>query len=299
MTALAAPTAPCIWRSLGGFERAQPGDALFLDRLAGQPPTPIALPTGPVRQPPRSAPGPPGAAGQLRSADFAATDRTSVYQAAAPLAMYFGQGWTSTERGGPQQKAGVGQAGWAGALPDAWAVFYLCALAHLLTAARRRGLCGQEALLTSFARRGPLCEKPCLRLDGLASFCWPEALGGNHRQGRRVLAETVQRLNECPASPWERWSPFSAACRNSRGRAAAEGCFKQRRTRCGKKTSATGPFRSGGLHSWSLASARSSSSISRSIRRTSGCVGVEIIPRRSSLICSQFSQFLYNFKLAI
>ena len=137
--------------------------------------------------------------------DFAATDRTSVYQAAAPLAMYFGQGldlYLSEEaRSKKREWVRLGRP----ELPDAWAVFYLCALAHLLTAAGDAGYVEREALLTSFAEGARYVQRHVSGWEayGKLLLAGEEALGGNHRRGRRVLAETVQRLNECPASPWK------------------------------------------------------------------------------------------------
>ena len=143
--------------------------------------------------------------------DFQATDRTSVYQAAAPLAMYFGPGLDLYL----DQEARTRKRTWerAGqpALPEAWGAFHLCALAQLLTAAGDLGYGETDALLTCF-REGAQYAQRTFRdwpSYGRALLKGEAALGSNNRRGRQVIAETIQHLTDCPASPW-RLVPFAS-----------------------------------------------------------------------------------------
>lgn len=148
---------------------------------------------------------------QIIRRDFQATDRTSVYQAAAPLAMYFGGGLDLYLGQEARNRKRTWERAGRPPLPDAWGAFHLCALAQLLTAAGDLGYGEKEALLACFGEGARYAQKtfPNWAGYGQALLEGEEALGSSNRRGRRVIAETIQRLTTCPASPW-RLVPFAS-----------------------------------------------------------------------------------------
>lgn len=143
--------------------------------------------------------------------DFHATDRTSVYQAAAPLAMYFGSGLDLYLGEEARARKRTWERAGRPPLPDTWGAFHLCALAQLLTAAGDLGYGEVEALLSCFGEGARYAQQTFQDWNGYgqALLKGEEALGSNNRRGRRVIAETIQRLTSCPASPW-RLVPFAS-----------------------------------------------------------------------------------------
>lgn len=143
--------------------------------------------------------------------DFRAVDRTSVYQAAAPLAMYFGTGLDLYLGEEARNRKRTWERAGRPPLPDSWGAFHLCALAQLLTAAGDLGYGEPDALLTCFGESARYAQQTFRDWTGYgqALLEGEEALGSNNRRGRQVIAETIQRLTACPASPW-RLVPFAS-----------------------------------------------------------------------------------------
>lgn len=148
---------------------------------------------------------------RLLRRDFGATDRNSVYQAAAPLAMYFGENLDLYLGADARTQKGAWTHGGRPTIPTDWGAFYVCALAQLLTAAGDAGYGEREALMDCFGEGARYAAETFSGWEsyGSALLKGEEALGGNNRRGRRVIAETIAHLQTCPASPW-RLVPFSS-----------------------------------------------------------------------------------------